>query len=136
MNLDIELLEESFDLVAGRGDELMDVFYDRLFEAAPAAKPLFASADMKGQKTMLLGALVVVRKSLRNVDALVPTLFKLGARHVAYVARPEHYPVVGEALIASMAEVAGPAWRPEYETAWAAAYQVVADVMIAGAAAA
>jgi hemoglobin-like flavoprotein len=54
---------------------------------------------------------------------------------VAYGARPEHYPVVGEVLIASMADVAGPAWRPEYERAWAAAFDVVAGVMLEGAAA-
>ena len=106
MSLDLEALETSFDLVAPRGDELMDDFYARLFAAAPAVRPLFPT-DMKKQKTMLLGALVLLRKSLRNLDAIVPTLRKLGARHVAYGARPEHYPVVGATLIASMAAVAG-----------------------------
>ena len=85
---------------------------------------------------MLLSALVLVRKSLRDLDAIVPTLRELGARHVAYGARPEHYPVVGEVLIASMAEVAGPAWRPQHERAWAAALDVVAGAMLEGAAAA
>ena len=33
-----------------------------------------------------------------------------------------------------MAEVAGDAWRPEYERAWAAALEVVSAVMIEGAA--
>jgi hemoglobin-like flavoprotein len=37
-------------------------------------------------------------------------------------------------LIASMAEVAGDAWRPEYERAWAAAFDVVAGTMLDGAA--
>jgi hemoglobin-like flavoprotein len=50
--------------------------------------------------------------------------------------RPEHYPVVGEVLIAAMAELAGDAWRPEYERAWGAAFDVVASVMFDGAAAA
>ena len=136
MKLDLETLETSFDLIAPRGDELMDVFYARLFAAAPAVEPLFASTDLKRQKAMLLSALVLVRKSLRNFDALVPTLRRLGACHVAYGARPEHYPLVREVLLASMAEVAGPAWRPEYERAWGEAYGVVAEVMIAGATAA
>ena len=73
VSLDLEALETSFDLVAPRGDELMDDFYARLFAAAPAVKPLFPS-DMKKQKTMLLGALVLLRKSLRNLDAIVPKL--------------------------------------------------------------
>ena len=36
MTLNLEALETSFDLVAPRGEELMDVFYARLFAAAPA----------------------------------------------------------------------------------------------------
>ena len=132
MSLDLHALETSFDLVAPRGDELMDEFYARLFEAAPAVIPLFAGTDLKRQKTMLLGTLVLLRESLRDLDAIVPKLRDLGARHVAYGAEPEHYPVVGEVLIASMAAVAGPAWRPEHERAWTQAFGVVAGAMIEG----
>ena len=135
MTLDLEALETSFDLVAPRGDELMDAFYARLFAAAPAVKPLFAHTDMRRQKAMLLAALVLLRKSLRDLDAIVPKLHELGARHVAYGAQPGHYPVVGQALIGAMAEVAGDAWRPEHERAWAAAFAVVAGAMLEGAAA-
>ena len=136
MSLDLDALETSFDLVAPRGDELMDIFYARLFDAAPAVRPLFAGTDLKRQKATLLSALVLVRKSLRDLDALVPTLHKLGARHVHYGARPEHYPVVATVLVASIAEIAGPAWSPDLERAWAAALNVVAGAMLEGAAAA
>ena len=132
--MNIDALETSFDLVAPRGDELMDVFYARLFEAAPAVRPLFADTDLRKQKIMLLRVLGLLRQSLRNLDPIVPVLRDLGARHVRYGARPEHYPVVGRVLIASMAEVAGDAWRPEYERAWAAAFDVVAGTMLDGAA--
>jgi hypothetical protein len=71
---------------------------------------------------MLLGALVLLRKSLRDLDAIVPKPRDMGARHVGYGAQPAHYPVVGEVLIASMAEIAGDAWRPAYSRAWADAY--------------
>jgi hemoglobin-like flavoprotein len=136
MNLDLKALETSFDLVAPRGDELMDEFYGRLFEAAPAVTPLFAGTDLQRQKTMLLATLVLLRKSLRDLDAIVPKLRELGARHVAYGAQPEHYPVVGQVLIASMATIAGAAWRPEYERAWSGAFEIVAGAMIEGAEAA
>jgi hemoglobin-like flavoprotein len=132
MSLDLEALETSFDLIAPRGEELMDVFYARLFAAAPGVRTLFPR-DMETQKTMLLSALVLLRKSLRDLDAIVPTLRTLGARHVAYGARPEHYPVVGAVLIASMADVAGDAWQPAHERAWTAAFDVVAGAMLDGA---
>jgi hemoglobin-like flavoprotein len=134
MSLDLQALEESFDLVAPQGDALMDTFYTRLFAAAPAVKPLFAHTDLRRQKGMLLAALVLLRKSLRDLDAIVPKLHELGARHVAYGAQPAHYPVVGQVLISSMGEVAGPAWSARYERAWTAAFDVVADAMLDGAA--
>jgi hemoglobin-like flavoprotein len=133
MNLDLDTIETTFDLVAPRGEELMDVFYARLFAAAPAVEPLFAGTDLRRQKAMLLGALVLVRNSLRDMDALIPKLRELGARHVAYGATPEHYIVVGEALIAALAEIAGDAWRPEHELAWGAALAVIAAAMLSGA---
>ena len=136
MPLNLEALETSFDLVAPRGEELIELFYAKLFAAAPAVRPLFAHTDLRRQKAMLLGTLVLLRKSLRDLDRIVPALRALGARHVGYGAEAAHYAVVGEVLIASMAEVAGGAWRPEYEAAWADAFGVVAGVMLEGAAAA
>jgi len=130
--VNLEALETSFDLVAPRGDELMDEFYSRLFAAAPAVKPLFPD-NLGRQKVMLLGALVLLRKSLRDLDSIAPKLRDLGARHVAYGAKPEHYPVVGTVLIASMAAIAGDAWSADYEAAWAEAFEVVAATMLEGA---
>jgi hemoglobin-like flavoprotein len=136
MALEVKTLEESFDLVAPQGDELMRRFYDRLFEVAPAVRPLFANADMDRQRKALLNMLVVVRESLRDLDNIVPDLEALGAKHAEWGARPEHYPVVGEVLLGEMAALAGDAWKPEYTAAWQEAYAVVQDVMLSGAAAA
>ena len=131
--MNVTALETSFDLVAPRGDDLMDLFYSSLFAVAPEAKPLFAHTDMKRQKTIPLAALMVLRKSLRNLDAIVPTLHKLGACNAAYGARPEHYGLVSQVLIASLRAIAGPAWTPEYEQAWTEAFELVAGAMMAGA---
>jgi len=132
--MDLDALETSFDLVAPRGDDLMEIFYARLFEAAPAVKPLFAGTDMARQRAMLLAALVLVRNSLRDLDSIVPALRKLGARHVAYGAEPGHYPVVGAVLISAMAEVAGDPWEQRYADAWGEAFGVIAATMLEGAA--
>jgi hemoglobin-like flavoprotein len=131
--MDLDALETSFDLVAPKGDELMEIFYTRLFAVAPAVQPLFAGSDMKRQQAMLLSALVLLRKSLRDLERVVPTLRNLGARHVAYGAQAEHYPVVGEVLIGAISTVAGEAWEPRFEAAWTEAFGVVAGAMIEGA---
>jgi methyl-accepting chemotaxis protein len=135
MALDVGTLEESFDLVAPQGDELMRRFYDRLFEVAPAVEPLFANVDMDRQRKALLNMLIVLRESLHDLDDVVPDLEALGAKHAGWGAKPEHYPVVGEVLIGEMAALGGDQWKPEYTAAWQEAYQVVQDVMLAGAAA-
>jgi len=133
MELNISALETSFDHIAARGDELVDAFYRRLFAVAPSVRPLFAGTDLKRQKGMLLAALVLLRRSLHDLDSVTPKLRDMGARHVRYGAQPEHYPVVGEVLIASMAEIAGDAWTAEYELAWTEAFAVVAGAMLDGA---
>jgi methyl-accepting chemotaxis protein len=135
MAVDVETLEESFDLVAPQGEELVRKFYDNLFEVAPSVQPLFAKVDMERQRQALLNMLIVVRESLRDLDDIVPDLQDLGARHVGYGAKPEHYPVVGEVMIQTMAEIARDAWKPEYTAAWKDAYQVIQDVMLSGDAA-
>jgi hemoglobin-like flavoprotein len=48
MSLNLNALETSFDLIAPRGDELMDEFYGRLFATAPSVRPLFPN-DMRRQ---------------------------------------------------------------------------------------
>ena len=133
MDLNLNALETSFDHIAARGEELVDTFYRRLFAAAPAVQPLFADTDLKRQKGMLLATLVLLRRSLRDLGSVTPTLRDMGARHVRYGAQPAHYPVVGQVLIASMAEIAGDAWTPEFELAWSEAFSVVAGAMIEGA---
>jgi hemoglobin-like flavoprotein len=133
MSLDIETLETSFDLIAPRGEELVEIFYTRLFETAPAVEPLFARTDLRKQKAMLLATLVLLRKSLRDLEGIAPKLRQLGARHVAYGALPEHYPVVAEVMLDSMAEIAGEAWTAEIAEAWAGALGLVATAMLEGA---
>jgi hemoglobin-like flavoprotein len=133
MTLELNTLETSFDLIAPRGEELVDVFYNRLFDVAPSVEPLFAHTDLRKQKSMLLATLVLLRKSLRDLEAITPKLRQLGARHVAYGALPEHYPVVAQVMLDSMAEIAGEAWTPEIAAGWAGALGLVAAAMLEGA---
>jgi hemoglobin-like flavoprotein len=111
----------------------MDEFYSRLFKRAPAVVPLFANVDLRRQKAMLLGTLGLLRRSLHSPERIIPRLQVLGARHVGYGARPEHYPIVGETLIETMRKVAGPPWSPEHETAWQQMFAIVAAAMLDGA---
>jgi hemoglobin-like flavoprotein len=136
VTLPIDLLEESFDLVVARGDDLTTEFYRRVFARGPQLQELFRHVPMSLQKIKFIGTLVVLRQSLRQLEAVVPELEALGARHVAYGALPEHYPLVAQALVEAMAAVGGERWTPAYTAAWTEAYALVQEVMLRGAAAA
>ncbi|MEM9484929.1 MAG: globin domain-containing protein, partial [Cyanobacteria bacterium P01_F01_bin.116] len=84
MSLNVELLEQSFELVKPKADEFVLSFYNNLFTDYPAAKLLFEHSDMAKQQQMLKGALVMVIQNLRKPDVLSDALKGLGARHVKY----------------------------------------------------
>ena len=133
MPLKVELLEQSFELVKPQADEFVASFYNNLFTDYPAAQPLFAHTAMDKQRQMLKGSLVMVVSNLRNPEALSSALKGLGARHVAYGALPDHYPLVGNSLLKTLGQYAGSAWTPELEAAWAEAYGAIAELMLEGA---
>ena len=63
-----ELLEQSFNLLAPRAEELVARFYDRLFFRYPAVRPLFAHTQPKQQQTKLLASLKLVVNNLRKPE--------------------------------------------------------------------
>ena len=128
--LQVELLEDSFAALAPQGEDLVDLFYEKLFFLHPAVKPLFANTDMGSQKKHLLDSLVLVVNNLRAPDKLVPALKAIGARHQQYGAKPEHYPVVAETMLSAMAELAGDLWTDELHAAWEEAFGLVAQIML------
>lgn len=131
--LNVELLEKSFELIKPKADEFTSSFYNNLFTDYPAAKPLFTHSDMGKQQQMLKGALVMVIENLRKPDVLSKSLKGLGARHVKYGVLPEHYPLVGNSLIKTLAQYAGAAWTPELKEAWVGAYDAITALMLSGA---
>ena len=133
MGLNVELLEQSFKLVAPKADALVERFYERLFQKYPAVKPLFKQASMADQKKKLLASLVLVIQNLRKPDKLTEALQAMGARHVDYGTLPAHYDAVGENLLAVLAEFAGPAWTPAVKQAWTEAYSAIKTIMLQGA---
>lgn len=127
----IRRIEESFNLLAPRGEELVDRFYANLFARNPELRPLFPP-DMKNQKGKLLASLVLVVKNLRKPETLRAALLDLGARHEEIGTRHEHYPVVRDTLLDVMGQIAGDDWSNQLNSDWTAALDFVASVMIEG----
>src|SRR5207253_5972376 len=125
----VKLVQETFAKVAPISQQAAVIFYDRLFEVAPAVKAMFP-ADMTEQRKKLMATLGVVVNGLSNLDSILPAASALATRHVAYGAKPEHYPVVGGALLWTLEKALAEAWTPEVASAWAAAYGTLSNFMI------
>jgi hemoglobin-like flavoprotein len=125
----VALVQQSFAKVAPISEAAAVMFYDRLFEVAPAVKAMFP-ADMTEQRKKLMATLAVVVNGLSDLDSILPAASALATRHVAYGARPEHYPVVGATLLWTLEKGLGEGWTPELATAWTAAYATLSTYMI------
>ena len=128
----VKLVQQSFSQVAPIADQAATIFYDRLFEVAPQVKAMFP-ADMSEQKQKLMATLAVVVNGLSDLPAILPAASALAKRHVAYGAKPEHYPVVGSALLWTLEKGLGQAWTSDVAAAWTAAYGTLAGFMISEA---
>ena len=128
----ITLVQESFAKVAPISDQAAVLFYDRLFEVAPPVRAMFPE-DLTEQRKKLMGTLAVVVGGLSNLDTVLPAASALAKRHVNYGAKPEHYPVVGAALLWTLEKWLGEAWTPEVAEAWTAAYGTLSGYMISEA---
>src|ERR1700733_6950947 len=125
----VHLVQQSFAKVAPISEQAATIFYDRLFEVAPAVRAMFPD-DMKEQRKKLMTTLAVVVGGLSNLEAVLPAASALAKRHVSYGAKPEHYPVVGGALLWALEKGLGDAWTPELAEAWTAAYGTLSGYMI------
>jgi len=125
----VALVQQSFAQVVPIADKAAEIFYGRLFEVAPSVKPLF-SGDMAEQRRKLMATLAVVVAGLSDLPSVLPAASALAKRHVDYGAKPEHYPVVGDALLWTLARGLGPQWTPEVAAAWTAAYTTLSGFMI------
>ena len=128
----VTLVQQTFAEVVPAADAAAEAFYGRLFEIAPAVQPLFPG-DMTEQRRKLMAGLAFVVRGLSDLPSILPAASALAKRHVEYGAKPEHYPVVGEALLWTLARALGPRWTPQIASAWTAAYTTVSDVMIEAA---
>src|ERR1700754_2391745 len=128
----IKLVQESFAKVAPISEQAAVIFYDRLFEVAPSVRAMFPD-DMKEHGKKLMATLADVVNGLTNLESILPAASALAKRHVNYGAKPEHYPVVGGALLWTLEKGLGGAWTPEVASAWTAAYGTLSGYMISEA---
>lgn len=128
----IQLVRETFAAVEPIADTAATIFYRRLFDLDPDLRALFPS-DLTAQRRNLMQTLTVVVRNLDRLEGILPAVEALGRRHAGYRVRADDYETVGAALLDTLEEGLAEAFTAEVRAAWAAAYGLLASVMIGAA---
>ena len=126
---EIEVVRDTWAKASADPAAAAALFYGKLFETAPAVKPLFTT-DMQEQGRKLMQMIGIAVNNMEDVGKIVPALIELGERHEKYGAEDDHYPVVGEVLIDTLKTALGDEFTDEADQAWAKTYAAVASVML------
>ena len=128
----IGIVQDSFKRIGPQAAEASRIFYDELFRMSPGLRALFPQ-DMAAHKTKFVQMLATVVRSLNQISAISEEIVDLGRRHMSYDIEPDHYAMVGEALLWTINRMLGAEFTPQVRDAWEAAYGMLARAMQKGA---
>jgi len=124
----IALVQASYDKVAPIRATAGALFYRRLFELNPDLRALFKS-DIRLQSAKLMAMIELVVDNLSQFDALRPQVRALGRAHLGYGVQDGHYDTVEAALLWALRLSLEEQFTAAEESAWTAAYALIAEVM-------
>ncbi|SPE53806.1 Xylene monooxygenase electron transfer component [Streptomyces netropsis] len=130
---DTLLIRRTLAEIAPVADKTTSYFYALLFIRHPDLRSLFPVA-MDVQRDRLFKALLTAAEHADDTATLTEYLSHLGRGHRKYGTLPEHYPAVGECLIAALTRFASDTWSEATEAAWVRVYTTVSQIMIDAAA--
>ncbi|WP_282608495.1 globin domain-containing protein [Pelagibius sp. Alg239-R121] len=125
---EIDLVRSSFRIVLQDTERVTDRFYRNLFKQAPQTRALFVN-DLGNQSVRVMSQLGLVVSQLQSLEDLTPVLRSLAIRHVGYGVKPEHYSLVGRALLQTLAEVLDERFTSETRLAWITVYSGLSTLM-------
>jgi nitric oxide dioxygenase len=128
----IGIVKATVPALQQHGETLTRHFYKRMFNANPEVRAFFNPAHQHAgtQQRALAAAICAYATHIENPSALGAAVELIAQKHASLDVKPEHYPIVGEHLLASIREVLGDAATDEVTDAWAQAYGVLADILI------
>ena len=127
-----QLVQASFARLAVMPEVTGALFYERLFAANPAFRPLFKN-DMRIQGVKLMTMLALIVYSSPEQGQIVPSIRDLAARHVDYGVKLADYDALQDALLWTLKQALGDDFTPQVHEAWATCYDELASEMKAAA---
>ncbi len=128
----IDIIKSTVPVLEVHGKEITTAFYNMLFENHPELLNIFNHANQREgkQPQALANAVYAAAAHIDHLEDILPVVKQIGEKHRALNILPEHYPIVGENLLAAIKKVLGDAATPEIIDAWGKAYAVIADAFI------
>ncbi|EKT64651.1 NO-inducible flavohemoprotein [Providencia burhodogranariea] len=126
----IAIVKSTIPAIAATGPKLTAHFYDRMFNQHPELKDIFNMTHQNNgsQREALFNAVCAYAVHIETPEALTSAVEKIAQKHASLNIKPEHYPIVGENLLATIDELLSPG--QEALDAWGKAYGVLADIFI------
>ncbi|MPV60214.1 nitric oxide dioxygenase [Burkholderia sp. HI2761] len=127
-----DIVKATAPVLAQHGYDIIKCFYTRLFNAHPELKNVFnmAHQEQGQQQQALARAVYAYAENIEDPGSLAAVLKNIANKHASLGVRPEHYPIVGEHLLAAIKETLGDAATDDIISAWAQAYGNLADVLM------
>ncbi len=125
----IAIIKSTAPVIKEHGEAITSAMYKHLFAAHPEAEALFKDAT-PDQYKKLAAMVYAYAENIDNLPALEKGVDKVANIHVNTEVKPEHYPWVGEAILAAIKEVLGENATDEILEAWKEAFFFLADVFI------
>jgi nitric oxide dioxygenase len=128
------IVKATVPLLETGGEALTTHFYRIMLAEYPTVRPLFNQAHQASgeQPRALANSVLMYAKHIDRLEGLGGLLAQIINKHVSLQVLPEHYPIVGACLLRAIREVLGAEIATdEVLAAWGAAYQQLADILIA-----
>jgi nitric oxide dioxygenase len=128
----LAVLKQSVPILSEHGEAITKRFYSILFERFPDLKNVFNLSNQHSgnQARALADAIFAYAKLAETPEQLGPMVSRIAHKHVSLNIQPEHYPMVGEALLLALSEKLELPMEHEIIQAWGEAYGVLADIFI------
>ncbi len=128
----IAIVKSTAPILQEHGETLTRHFYKRMFSHNPEVAPFFNPSNQHAgtQQKALAGAICAYAANIDNLEVLGGAVELIAQKHASLRILPEHYPIVGENLLASIREVLGEGATDDIINAWAEAYGFLADILI------
>jgi len=128
----IGIIKSTVPVLEKHGEAITTRFYQLMFANHPELLNIFNHANQKQgrQQKALAGTVYAAAMYIDNLEAILPVVKQIAEKHRSLGILPEHYPIVGKHLLLAIKDVLGDAATDEIIDAWAAAYNVIADVFI------